>query len=208
MPEPAEIEREIESVEVELRRLETAYTLFFSGRLPRPPSEVRAQVEARLKRLDRTYIDKVALRFRFQGLQTRFVKLAELWDRGLRSREEGRPGPFAERPLARPRSREERPREESDTGAGPARVVSVVAIGEPSKERDKVGTLYQSLVEARRQSGEPAVPYERFEALVEERVQRLRKSGAREVAFRITLKDGKPHLAARALRGAPDDSDT
>ncbi len=207
MPEPAEIEREIESVEVELRRLETAYTLFFSGRLPRP-LEARAQVEARLKRLDRTYIDKVALRFRFQGLQTRFVKLAELWDRGLaRAKRAGR-GRLPSARWRAPRSREERPREQSDTGAGPARVVSVVAIGEPSKERDKLGTLYQSLVEARRQSGEPAVPYERFEALVEDRVQRLRKSGAREVAFRITLKDGKPHLAARALRGAPDDSDT
>lgn len=199
MPEPGDIEQQIEGVEAELRRLETAYNLFFAGRLPRPPWEVRTQVENLLKRLDRTYIDNFALRFRFQGIQARYIKFTELWDRGLRSREEGRPGPFGERAVAKRLTREELKREEAD--ADPERIVSVVSIGEPGGEREKLGSLYQALAEARRQTGEPTMPYDRFEALIEDRVKRLRKVGAPEVAFRVTVKDGKPHLAARPLRG-------
>ena len=69
--------------------------MFFSGRLPRPPLETRNRVEAMVKRWDRGHIETAADRFRFQNLQARFQKFVELWDRGLRAREEGRPGPFA-----------------------------------------------------------------------------------------------------------------
>lgn len=203
MPEPGEIEQQIEGVEAELRRLETAYNLFFAGRLPRPPWEVRTQVENLLKRLDRTYIDNLALRFRLQGIQSRYIKFTELWDRGLRAREEGRPGPYGERMMAKRLSREQLKREEAD--ADPERIVHVVAIGSPAADREKLGSLYQSLSDARREAGQPTMPYDRFEALVEDRVKRLQRSGAPEVAFRVTMKDGQPRLAARPLRGGSSD---
>jgi len=73
--------------------------MFFAGQLPRPPWETRTSVEQMAKRLDRAvtaegaYVD----RFRLQTLQARFMTFVELWDRGLRAREEGRPGPFDSR---------------------------------------------------------------------------------------------------------------
>lgn len=33
-------------------------------------------------------------KFKFQTMQARYATFADLWDRGLRAREEGRPGPF------------------------------------------------------------------------------------------------------------------
>src|SRR5262245_16460862 len=69
--------------------------MYFAGRLPKPPYETRGRVEALVKQYDRAYIQNYGDRFRFQTLQSRFTKLVDLWDRGLRAREEGRSGPFA-----------------------------------------------------------------------------------------------------------------
>ena len=98
MPEPTEIQRDLQALESDLKKLEAEYNMFFSGRAPRPPWETRKRVEALVRRWDRDHIETAGDRFRFQTLQARFQKFVELWDRGLRAREEGRPGPFAQPP--------------------------------------------------------------------------------------------------------------
>ena len=78
--------------EAEIRRLETEYNMYFSGRLRTPPWDTRRRVDEMIKQFDRAYIPNYGERFRFTTLQSRAAKLAELWDRGLRAREEGRGG--------------------------------------------------------------------------------------------------------------------
>jgi hypothetical protein len=60
--------------------------------------ETRARVRAAIARLDRSYIQNYGDRFRFTTLQSRFATFADMWDRALRAKEEGRPGPFSRRP--------------------------------------------------------------------------------------------------------------
>ena len=92
-------------LEATLRKLETEYNHVSSrGQLPEPPMETRQRVEALLRRFDRAYIQSAIDRFRLSTLQSRFSTFAELWDRGLRAREEGRPGPFYKAPRARRRT--------------------------------------------------------------------------------------------------------
>src|SRR5262249_43370790 len=86
----------MQRLETELHELEAEYNMFFAGRLPKPPWETRARVEALVKQYDRAYIQNYGDRFRFTTLQSRFAAFIELWDRGLRAREEGRPGPFGQ----------------------------------------------------------------------------------------------------------------
>ena len=105
MPEPTEIQRDLQALESELKKLEAEYNMFFSGRAPRPPWETRSASRRIVKRWDRDHIETAGDRFRFQTLQARFQKFVELWDRGLRAREEGRPGPFAQPP---PKARAEK----------------------------------------------------------------------------------------------------
>src|ERR687891_170705 len=93
--EQSEHEREVQVLEAELKRLEAEYNMFFAGRLPRPPWETRSRVESMIRRYDRGQIQSTGDRFRFEMLQSRFRAFVDLWDRGLRAREEGRPGPFA-----------------------------------------------------------------------------------------------------------------
>lgn len=190
MPEPTDVERDLRLLESELKRLEAEYNMFFAGRLPRPPWETRTRVDALVKRYGRGHLDSYADRFRFMTLQSRYQTFADLWDRGLRAREEGRAGPFSHRGAGRA-GRAER----AD------RVVHVAAFADPTRESDKLRELYAQLAEARRATGEPAVPYDRFADLVKDQVRRLRSSGSSEVAFRVAVKDGKVNLTARALQG-------
>lgn len=188
MPQLSDLERDLQLLEVELRKLESEYNMFFSGRLPKPPWETRNRVEALVKRLDHAYIQNYGDRFRFNTLQTRFATFSELWGRGMRAREEGRAGPFAQRPPAPPKSQD--------------RLVHVTAFRDPLKEMDKLHDLYDRLVEARRELGEESVPFHKFADLVKGQVKRLLKGGVEEVAFRVSVKDGRVNFSARGLKGS------
>ena len=187
----SDLDRELGLLETELKRLEAEYNMYFAGRLPRPPWETRGRVHAMVRRLDNAHIPNTGARFRFSTLQSRFQTFADLWDRGLKAKEEGRPGPFANlRPPA-----EERPKRPID------RVLSVTTFSDPVREMDKLHELYDSLAEARREVGEDAIPFHKFANLIKAQVGALREKGTPEVAFRVAVKHGKVAFTARAMKG-------
>jgi hypothetical protein len=193
MPELTDVQKDLQTLAAGLKQLEAEYNMFFAGRLPRPPWETRSRIEALIKRWDRGYIQSAADRFQFDTLQRRFQTFADLWDRGLRSREEGRPGPFAQPPpKTAPPGKPKEPE---------SQVLHVTAFRDPMREMDKLHSLYDSLMDARRQSGDDVVPFHRFAALVKDQVTKLREAGNPEVAFRVAVKEGKVNFTVRALKG-------
>jgi hypothetical protein len=196
---PAEINNQLTAFEADLKRLEAEYNMYFSGRLPRPPWETRARVEATAKRLDRIHIANYGIRFRFTTIQTRLSRFIDLWDRALRAREEGRAGPLSHL----------QKKSEEQEAAVPTRVedkiVRVSTFSNPSKEHLKVRELYNSFIEARKQAGQDRVDYEKFEQLVSSQVKAIQSKGAGQVAFRVAIQDGKVAFTARAMRGTDDD---
>jgi hypothetical protein len=196
MPEPNDIQRDLLQLEAELKRLEAEYNMFFAGRLPRPPWETRSRVDSLIKRWDRGYIQTSIDRFRFNTLQTRFATFCDLWDRGMRAKEEGRPGPFVHQMPPKTSKPAEREKEEP---AGP-KVVNVTSLTDPAKEMDKVHAIYDSLMEAQRQSGGDVVPFHKFAAIVRDQVKKLRDKGSPEVAFRVAVQDGKVSFTARGIK--------
>jgi len=194
--ESTDIERELQVLEVELKRLEAEYNMYFAGRLARPPWETRKRVEGLVKRMDRQYISNYGHRFKFSTLQGRYSTFVHLWDRGLRAREEGRPGPFAQlRPV------EEKPK---PLKVAEDKTVHVTTFKDPLNEMDKLHELYDSLAEARRQSGQDAIPFHKFADLIKTQVSAMKEKGTPEVAFRVAMKDGKVAFTARALKGQAD----
>jgi hypothetical protein len=191
----SDIDRDLQRLEADLKRLEAEYNMFFSGRLPRPPWETRNRVASLVKQYDRAYIQNYGDRFRFMTLQSRFAAFVDLWDRGLRAREEGRTGPFAAKPPAR---------KEPEKATGD-RVLHVASFSDPLNEIDKLTELYQSLADARQAAGEHQVPFHKFAELVKSQVTRLRESGSGEVAFRVAVKDGKVSFTARAMKGGDEE---
>jgi hypothetical protein len=194
MPDPSDIQRDLMTLETELKKLEAEYNMFFSGRAKRPPWETRARVEALVKRWDRGHIETSAERFRFSTLQSRFQTFIDLWDRGQRAREEGRPGPFFQPPPPKT----EKPKKPEPPES---KVLYVTAFKDPMREMDKLHSLYDTLMDARRQIGDAVVPFHRFAALVKDQVGKLRESGSPEVAFRVAMKDGKVNFTVRGLKG-------
>jgi hypothetical protein len=192
--ESPDIERELQLLEAELRRLEAEYNMYFAGRLPRPPWETRKRVEGMVKRLDRMYISNYGHRFKFNSLQSRYTSFVDLWDRGQRSRDEGRPGPFVQ-----PRPVEEKPA--TKPAEKENRVVHVATFKDPLKEMDKVHELYDNLAEMRRQAGQEAIPFHKFADLVKQQVAQMKEKGSPEVAFRVAMKDGKVAFTARGMKG-------
>lgn len=185
---PSPFELELQRLEAELKRLETEYNQFFAGRLRRPPWETRSRVEALVKQIDRRPIQNTGERFRFNTIQTRFSTLTDLWDRGLRAREEGRSGPFAQ------------PRAAAAEGKHPSKVMHVASFRDPMQEMDNLHKLYDSLVEARQSVGEEAVPFHKFAELVKTQVTKLKSTGNEEVAFRVAVKDGKVAFTAKGMK--------
>jgi len=190
---PSSVERDLTRLEADLKQLEAEYNMFFAGRLPKPPWETRGRVAALIKQYDRSHIPNTGDRFRFSTLQSRFQAFIDLWDRGLKAREEGRPGPFAQRSTKEP-----------DRKAPEDRIVHVSSFRDPVREIDKLTELYESLAEARRAVGEDAPPFHKFADLVKSQVKKLKQGGSPEVAFRVAVKDGKVSLTARALKGTSD----
>ena len=192
--------RNLATLSGELKKLETEYNQFFSGRLPRPPWETRTRVESLIKKWDRESFEASAIdRFKFQTLQARYATFADLWDRGLRAREEGRPGPFN---WATPGA--QKPAQPGEPAM--PQVVHVTAIGDPMKDIEKVRELYESLMDARREAGEQTVAFHKFVGLVKDQVRTLQQKGSPEVAFRVAVQEGKVSFTARGLKGwSPDE---
>ena len=195
MARGSDIEQDLSKLEADLRKLEAEYNMFFAGQLPRPPWETRAHVEQTVKRLERagTISGTYAERFRLQTLQSRFATFVDLWDRGLRAREEGRPGPFARKGRS-----EAAPKPQGD------RLVCVTVFSDPVGELDRLRELYERVTEAREELGEAQVPFHKFAGLIRDKVNGFKKRGAPEVAFRVTIHDGKIMFSARGLKGTPD----
>ncbi len=200
MPEHTELERDLQQLEATLRKLETEYNMFFAGQLPKPPWDTRRRIEAQLRRFDRAYIQSAVDRFRLSTLQSRFATFAELWDRGLRAREEGRPGPFHKPP--RPAGEPGPPPVPSD------RVLGTATLSDLARDGEKVEALYESLLEARRSVGaDEPFPFHRFAQIVKGQVSKLQQAGNREVTFRIAVKEGRVAFTARGLKGSNPESE-
>jgi hypothetical protein len=194
VPELSELERDLNGLEAALRRLENEYNMYFGGQLPRPPWESRRRVEALLQRFDRAYIQSAVDRFRLSTLQSRFSTFAELWDRAMRAREEGRPGPFsrtARQVAAVPQA-----------GAPPAEhVVGTAVVSDLARDGQAVEVLYESWLAARRTVGtEEPFPFHRFAEIVKGQVSKLQQTGSRSVAFRVAVKDGRVAFTARGVK--------
>jgi hypothetical protein len=87
------IEKELNDLERGITSLRIEYERYFGGETKRPPVPARRALEATVRRLENTEIEKAAERFRLQTLQSRYTAFRELWDKRMQAREEGRTGP-------------------------------------------------------------------------------------------------------------------
>jgi hypothetical protein len=204
-----ELEQPLQLIENTLRRLETEYTMYFAGQLPRPPLDARRRLETMIGQLDRSAIANPVDRFRLGTLQSRYVTLGELWDRGLKAREEGRPGPFSKGGRAQAQAADSAG--QAGAAAGPAtssdRVFGTATLASADADPRQVIALYDSYIEARKAIGAAgSFPFSRFSDIVRDQVAKFQQSGSAAVAFRVSVKDGRVVFTARGRKSRESDA--
>ncbi len=188
---PVSIERDLDLLERSLTALKVDYERFFAGGLKTPPLPARRKIDEILRRVGNVEVEHAAEQFRLQAFQGRYTSMAELWDRRLSAKEEGRSSFRAARPSALP---VQRPKSVSSDGEGST---SVKAIG-----RGDLKSLFDRFCEARKAAGEDVskLRYERFEDLVKKQAAEIRRTtGATRLAFEVQTREGKVRLVGRPL---------
>ncbi|MEW6363183.1 MAG: MXAN_5187 C-terminal domain-containing protein [Acidobacteriota bacterium] len=188
-----DLDKELADLDLSITRLKLDYERFFSGGQKVPPERERDRVAAMIKRLNATSMQNFSQRYLFQVLMTRFYTYSELWNRQMRAREEGisltgivphaRPAPAA-------------------AAAPPVRPTEYSAVIGSPDHGQPISTLYGQFMELRSQTGEPAdkVSPQAFEKLIQSQYKQLtQKFGASAVEFRLSIKDGKVQLRAKAI---------
>lgn len=187
-PKKTEFDDQMHHLETEIRRLETEYHMFFAGRLKRPPFETKNRVAAMMKRHDQSFIRNTGDRFRFESLQSRYQKFLELVERQMNNRELGRP-------ILGVNQRVTTTAPAPDDQARPD--ANVVSFARGAASEDKVKQLFEQLADAKKKVGEQPVAIDRLAALVKAQVDKFSSEG-KAVSFKITTKDGKVTLTAKA----------
>ena len=190
-------ERELKVLNEAIRRLNAEYDAFLYGSAIKPPLESRRHVEEMFRRLRSSPPDAAAERYLFSALQGRYSTLCERWERLQAEKESGRRpgvhGGFAA------------PVHSADHPPGKPSVPNAPVAGSVREERRTGESLDRELfdryIAARRGRGDDVagIGFEAFRARLQEEAQKLKqRTGAAEVEFEVTERDGRVKLVARA----------
>lgn len=159
------------------RLLEREYEQWFSGALPKPPTETQRVCEEIVRRYNISPPRNLSEQSLFSMLQARFNTYVEMWNRRTRLKEEGRiPG-----------ARESPKR----SAAKPT---------PPATPSDPFRQVFDSFVAAKQKAGEATtkLSYESFRKTLEKQADQIRAAkGFRDVDFGVTVKNGKVSVVAR-----------
>jgi hypothetical protein len=183
---PPTVEEQLGRLEEDVRRLKVEFDIYFNGAAKRPPYDTKGRVETVIKRLadDRTLT--FAQRYRYNTLVARYNSFLQLWRRTMQDREEGR-GP----------SRRDERAQATAAAAGSRTFVCA----DPRADVTTVKSLFETLVEAKRQCGEPTddLSFARFHRMVTEKTEALKsRSGCDRVHFSVGVKEGRVSFKAKA----------
>jgi hypothetical protein len=205
----AQIERDIRTLKIEFEQ-------YFAGGRKRPPSDTQWRVENLIKR----WAEKMGelsygQRFRYNNLTQTYAKYQELWRKKLVQKETGAmqhhfgaaakaiEAERARTHKAEAPAQDETAREHTGrTAKAHASAAFSARFADPAAEKTKVEELYKKLIEARGQTGEQAgaPSYRDFEKFVTTKTRELRKKGAHEVEYTVSIESGHVKLKAKVSK--------
>jgi hypothetical protein len=193
-------EGDLDQLEAMLRQLQIEWEKFFGGVEKKPPNELRARVDALVKKYAYAEIRNNTERFRYQALSSRFNTFSELWNKRMRAIEEGRPVGLHGRAAAIAA-----PAAARSAAAAPAAAPGAggeIRVRSPEKDESAVRALYERFVQARQEAGEKGtVRFDNFQKLISQQATRIMADkGARAVDFRLETKEGKVSLKAKVVK--------
>jgi len=186
-----EIDEELDSLEISLKRLRIEYEQYFKGAVKREPYQLLGRVQKVVTRFASDPPRRVAQKFRFNSLVARFQSLRQLWGRTQRELERGVHA--SQRFKAR------------HTGSSGPTAPKVEL--EHGGKKTAIDQLTDALIAAREKIGQGSkgVSKERIAAMVQQQRQAIASKYGNDVkvAFRVVVEDGKAKVKASVKRTRP-----
>jgi hypothetical protein len=182
------IEEELVLLEDGMRRLKIEWDMYFGGGAKRPPYDAQWRIETSVKRLDGNRTLNFGQRFRLNALIQKHAIHADLWRQKLKRREEGTEGPRGRRVDVKPE---------------PAAAVPSgfrVQWDDPEKDSEKVGQLFNALIQAKKQLGEnvDTINIDGFRRFVKQKTEQLKRDQrCQNVEYQVEVENGKVSLKAK-----------
>ncbi len=195
------IDEMLDRLEDDMRKLRIEFDVFFNGGSKRPPYDTKNRVEALIKRFSDDRNVNFSQRFRYNSLVARYTSFRELWRRNMTALEEGQnlnaklAGTFAERPSSAGGSGGFSPITQK-AGFRPASVTC----SDPQQEVDKVISLYNSVIDAKRECGEPTdkLSFEQFHKILIVQSSKLKAQlQCPSVSFSVEIDQGQVKFKAK-----------
>ena len=221
----AEVAEEVDAVEVLLHALRGQYEQFFLGMEKRPPVKAHEQFKKRMAALKTVPARNSALSFRIQSLQATAATYERLWSRTLQEMENGsykrdvfkarlrRKGsgpelPAGSAPAQTPAKQapagkaaaSEKPATPADPASAPEAQIHIAGTPPPDPlSESRLRGVYRAYVEAKRRCNEDTtrLSFDAVAASLKRQVpELLERNNARDVEYRVFVKDGKAILRA------------
>ena len=198
------IEDDIARLEMGIKALKVQYDQYFAGALAKQPLELQEDLRRLIRKYGNSPIRRLAERFHFNTLVSRFTSLSELWAKQLRAREEGRPFPGVVLPT---RPDEEQSAAETSAAGAEGDNGSVVLHQQLLESTDGNGdvlrSFYDKFLEIRRSHGQPAdqISFANFQRQILRKSEAVKnRSSCEAVRLRLTLVDDRVQLKATPVR--------
>jgi hypothetical protein len=184
------IDEQLVRLEDDVRKLKVEFDIYFNGSSKRPPYDTKGRVETLIKRLADERQLTYAQRYQYNSLVARYTSFRDLWRRTIQDREEGR-GAYAQREKAK-----------REQGVAPAqeRATSFVC-ADARADVPTVKSLYDTLVEAKRQCGENVddFSFAQFHRMLAQKTETLKERlGCERVRYSVQLEGGRVQFKAKA----------
>jgi hypothetical protein len=186
------IEEDLQVLDAKAKQLRLDYEQYFLGSRPRPPSQLRGEVQKMIAFYANVPIQNTALRFKFNNLRARYFSYRRHWDETLRKIEEG----TYERHLFKADLHEKERAHRRRKGGVPD-AAEVPAAPKPGDG------LFEAYVSAREQCGQgvKGLTSEQFQRLLQTQESAIReKYGCKSVHFRVVVEGGKAKLKASPVK--------
>ena len=208
----SDFEKDMEKMNKMFSRLKHEYDLFFAGNRKDPPFKEAKDLEVLVRSYRNAPISKLAQQFRLSSFLSSYTLQVEKWNKWMRDREEG----FASDPrLVAAVRRGRQINKELDKGhtdvavgvpekPGPGEAPPARTKGDAVASEAPTRKLYEEFLSAKMEVGENAdMGFDDFKRkLDKQRESILQKYKGQDVAFTVSLQDGKVSLKAKVRKSS------
>ncbi len=202
------VDEELSQLEESVRRLKIEYDVYFGGGSKKPPADLDWRVQSLIKKYSDSHKMNFQQRFKYNTITQRYALFSDLWRQKMKIKEEGYRRPQdALLGVQGVRTEQERAAEEALEGEPAAAAATetkpfTVHCSDADAEHDKVQSLFNAMIEARKAAGDAGAAsanFDSFKAFVKKKTDQIRKEyGCHSVEYSVEMEGGQVRLKAKA----------